>query len=410
MKNNFALSLLFLMIIIFAASPIRATIIDTEIQAISSGNDQYGQGEKSPYTETDVVDVIIKRNEGKEFYSDDFNLYGFIALGIALLSFIVAICTWVAQQKTEKHTRRIPLSSLLHRFSDVFSLCFDGQSTILAALLHYAQETENVGSKDDKYAIGRYLRSLSISKDYLFLDVDAEVKYIVTKCSKDLNRFNDEIDETINHVTQMDTSNDVIIQDLSFLFVFQWRLFSSIRECEWNFPDTYRMRLNKLFWSGPYYHFPEKYRRIKWKDLKRENNYSIFYKFSNRFNDYYEKLADKRELQFLHDENKIRIIEPIINKNENDIRSFAHDSLTDLSFIIDYCMKKDWLKEYALCKRFPNDNILFRFYHLMELEKSDVVEFIKLALIIDTLIKDRNFPYYKVWYSVDDFSVYHPKA
>lgn len=65
------------------------------------------------------ISVVVERDDSSDFVKDDFNLYGIIALIVAILSLIIAIITWIAQSKTEKHTKNVPIKDQREKFKDL---------------------------------------------------------------------------------------------------------------------------------------------------------------------------------------------------------------------------------------------------------------------------------------------------
>lgn len=117
--------------------------------------------------------VVVERDNSKNFKTDDFNLYGIIALIVALISLFVSSVMLVFQALTERNTRRSPRVDQEKRFME-----FSGQMyqklvyTLACAIKYYNQENIKDDTTKRAYPSESFIKKIIFTPEDIILNLD----------------------------------------------------------------------------------------------------------------------------------------------------------------------------------------------------------------------------------------------
>ena len=178
--------------------------------------------------------VAVKTDDSGDFMKDDFNLYGIVALIVAFCSLIVSFVTWIAQSKTEKHTRKVPFWDQQEKFKELSSIAYNNTTnTVAAAILFF--NSINKDSKGDFYAYPseRLLKNLIIMPEDIILSIDAHDMARVSVIRSVLRRGNVDVDSTLAHITKKGIKESIIKEDIRGLIFRFFIIVNRVYELEW---------------------------------------------------------------------------------------------------------------------------------------------------------------------------------
>lgn len=159
------------------------------------------------------VPVVVERDDSSDFMKDDFNLYGIIALIIAVFSFVIALVTWIAQFKTEKHTKNVPIKDQREKFKDLSRHEYRNLCCALAAAIRFFDEDNGTEKHRIGYPSESNLQKLKVEPDDIVLSIDSDLASRIAEMRLLLRNYNIEIDVASNHLAKQNISDNAIYQD-----------------------------------------------------------------------------------------------------------------------------------------------------------------------------------------------------
>lgn len=179
--------------------------------------------------------VAVKTDDSGDFMKDDFNLYGIVALIVAFCSLIVSFVTWIAQSKTEKHTRRVPFWDQQEKFKELSSIAYNNTTnTLAAAILFFNSSNKDRNGDFYAYPSERLLKNLIIMPEDIILSIDAHDMARVSVIRSVLRRGNVDVDSTLAHITKKGIKESIIKEDIRGLFFRFFLIVHRVYELEWS--------------------------------------------------------------------------------------------------------------------------------------------------------------------------------
>ena len=158
--------------------------------------------------------VAVKADDSGDFVKDDFNLYGIVALIVAFCSLVVSFVTWIAQSKTEKHTRNVPFEDQQSKFKDLSRFCYNNTSRALSAAMLFFDKSNRKGNSFIAYPSEALLKQMEILPEDIILSVDSQDVAAISNIRNLLRSNNIAIEATINHMTRKGIYKSIIYSDL----------------------------------------------------------------------------------------------------------------------------------------------------------------------------------------------------
>ena len=158
--------------------------------------------------------VVILGDQSKDWKSDGWNLYGWIAFAFAGLSFIYALKTFYAQKKTERHTQNAPLSVQVGTLEDLHRHLYRNLICTSAAIYKY-----KIQGKATEHPSESNMLKLKTMPDAIILNIDADkLTYKQMHEFKLLLRnYNLEIECAVSHLLKQDINPKCLNSDFDNL-------------------------------------------------------------------------------------------------------------------------------------------------------------------------------------------------
>lgn len=162
---------------------------------------------------------LIKGNTEKDTLRDGWNVYGWIAFCISLISLVIAIITFIAQRNTEKHTKNAPISVQKGKLEDLPRHFYRNLVCTGAIIFNYLHPSNGKSANRKSYPSESNLLKLQTLPDDVFLPVDiAENSYKVIHELKLLFRnYNMEVMVASEHLSRQHLTDDSLVQDFDNL-------------------------------------------------------------------------------------------------------------------------------------------------------------------------------------------------
>lgn len=162
---------------------------------------------------SDPIPVVVERDDSSDFVKDDFNLYGIIALIVAVFSLVIAIITWIAQYKTEKHTKNVPIKDQREKFKDLSRHEYRNLCCALASAIKFFDQTNGTEKNRMGYPSESNLQKLKVEPEDIVLSIDSDVAAMIVEMQLLLRNYNIEIDVASQHLAKKNISDTAIHQD-----------------------------------------------------------------------------------------------------------------------------------------------------------------------------------------------------
>ena len=162
---------------------------------------------------------LIKGNTDKDSLRDGWNVYGWIAFCLSLISIIIAIITFKAQRDTEKHTKNAPISVQRGKLADLPRHFYRNLVCTGAIIFKYLHPSNGKSANRKSYPSESNLLKLQTLPDDVFLPVDIdENSYKVIHELKVLFRnYNMEVMVASDHLSKQQLTDDSLVQDFDNL-------------------------------------------------------------------------------------------------------------------------------------------------------------------------------------------------
>lgn len=168
--------------------------------------------------EYESVNQIVD-NTSRSWKDYDYNFYGWIAMIIAILSFIVSYVTYREQKQTEQHTSNTPIDVQLWKLKDLPRHFYRNLVCTSAFIYMFKQEGEE--KKRKRYPSESHLGKLETLPDDVVLPIDVDetedpnknpYKYM-HELKLLIRNYNVEVRAALKHISRKDISDASLKQD-----------------------------------------------------------------------------------------------------------------------------------------------------------------------------------------------------
>ena len=168
---------------------------------------------------------IIESNTHQHPKKDGWNLYGWVAFIVALISLIVAGITLWAQKQTEKHTQNAPISAQIGQFKDLTRHLYRNLVCTSAAIASYRNKNNKLpnraetDTKYEAYPSESNFNKLKTMPDDVILDIDVDERTYehLHELRVLLRNYNIEVDVASSHISNPTVWDKAIKQDFDNL-------------------------------------------------------------------------------------------------------------------------------------------------------------------------------------------------
>lgn len=183
--------------------------------------------------------LTIADNTTEEPWTDDWNLYGWVAFGIAFFAFIAEIFTLIYQRRTEKHTENAPITAQIGVLRDLPRHFYRNLVCTCAALLKFRDKSNFREGIRRKYPSEANIRKLSTLPDEFILPIDVSDYNLYRKmheCRLLFRNYNMEIDVASKHFAIRFLPDDSLKNDYDNLLFKPFYLTSRMFELKDRIP------------------------------------------------------------------------------------------------------------------------------------------------------------------------------
>lgn len=192
------------------------TIQDSTYQQRMRAIEARKAGEKDHERSEFGVMSEVEKNTRYDFWGNDVNLIGIVALFIAIISLVVAVLTFLEQSKTEKHTQKAPMKAQLGVLKDLPRHFYRNLACTCASHIKYRSQTPTSGGLRQKYPSEANILKLSTLPDEFILPIDSGSDPIYRKMHEEkllFKNYNLEVEVAAKHfaikgITDTSLTND----------------------------------------------------------------------------------------------------------------------------------------------------------------------------------------------------------
>lgn len=159
---------------------------------------------------------LIESNTKKDNLKDGWNAYGWCAIALAFLSFVIAVQTLTAQNKTEKHTQKAPIKAQIGILKDLPRHFYRNLACTCAALLKFRDGGNRKDGRRLRYPSEANILKLTTLPDEFILPIDSLEESIYQTMHEDkllFKNYNLEIEVASKHFASENISDDSLKND-----------------------------------------------------------------------------------------------------------------------------------------------------------------------------------------------------
>lgn len=200
----------------------------------------------------------IEENTYTDFVKDGWTLFAIIGL-------VLSIITFIAQKETEKHTKKVSISSQIGALKDLPRHLYRNLVCTIAMMLKYHAKTNRKGKSFKKYPSESNMLKLLTPLEDFFLDVDATDDVIfrhMKEQEKLVRNYNMEIGVASTHFANKHITDESIVGDIDNILFKPMYLTGRIYELLY--------KLLRVYESRRWWHF------VKRKSKKGYNEFILY--------------------------------------------------------------------------------------------------------------------------------------
>ena len=149
---------------------------------------------------------------------------------IAVVALVCSILTFVAQRKTEKHTKNVPIKDQREKFRDLSRHEYRNLCCALAAAIKFFDSANGEEKNRLTYPSESNLKKLKVQPEDIVLSIDSDVAALISEVRLLLRNYNIEIDVASQHLSRKNISDDSLLRDFdNLLFKPLFLVYSAYR-------------------------------------------------------------------------------------------------------------------------------------------------------------------------------------
>ena len=162
---------------------------------------------------------LIKGNTEKDTLRDDWNVYGWIAFCISIISLIVAIKTFIAERDNEKHNKNAPISVQRGKLADLPRHFYRNLVCTGAIIFKYLHPSNGKSANRKSYPSESNLLKLQTLPDDVFfpVDIDENSYKVIHELKLLFRNYNMEVMVASDHLSRQQLTDDSLVQDFDNL-------------------------------------------------------------------------------------------------------------------------------------------------------------------------------------------------
>lgn len=295
----------------------------------------------------------VEKNTRYNFWGNDVNFIGVVALLIAIISLVIAILTFCEQSKTEKHTQKAPTKAQLGVLKDLPRHFYRNLACTCASHVKYRSQTPSPAGLRQNYPSEANILKLSTLPDEFILPIDSGSDLIYRKMHEEkllFKNYNLEVEVAAKHFATKGITDASLTNDYDNLLFKPMFLITRMLE----FQDMII------------------------KDEKEDNINGVVYAIYAFVKEHFEKLGFKA----------------FIDNHSNEI-SFIWSIMADADFIALIGVKDDSIeRSLKMLLKYRNSNVNDEY---LSREKNSKKEFTGKG----TINKDKFLTFFNKWYKAE---------
>lgn len=136
---------------------------------------------------------------------------------IAAIALFFGIFTYIAQRKTEKHTKNVPIKDQREKFKDLSRHEYRNLCCALASAIKFFDPVNGIEKKRLAYPSESNLKKLKVQPEDIVLSIDSDVAALISEMRLLLRNYNIEIDVASQHLSRKSISDASITRDFDNL-------------------------------------------------------------------------------------------------------------------------------------------------------------------------------------------------
>ncbi len=140
-----------------------------------------------------------------------------LSFWIAAIALFFAIFTYIAQWKTEKHTKNVPIKDQREKFRDLSRHEYRNLCCALAAAIKFFDSANGKEKNRSTYPSESNLKKLKVQPEDIVLSIDSDVAALIAEMRLLLRNYNIEIDVASQHLSRKSISDASLVRDFDNL-------------------------------------------------------------------------------------------------------------------------------------------------------------------------------------------------
>lgn len=136
-----------------------------------------------------------------------------LSFWIAAIALFFAIFTYIAQWKTEKHTKNVPIKDQREKFRDLSRHEYRNLCCALAAAIKFFDSANGEEKNRLAYPSESNLKKLKVQPEDIVLSIDSDVAALIAEMRLLLRNYNIEIDVASQHLSRRSISDASLVRD-----------------------------------------------------------------------------------------------------------------------------------------------------------------------------------------------------
>lgn len=174
-----------------------------------------------------------------DFFGENVNLYGVLAIVLSLYSLWYTYLSYVSQSRTESNTGNVPLEHQIRKFEGLARHEYRNMVCVLAMAIRFFDKANGEEMGRHSYPSESNILKLQAAPEDFVLDVNARMAATVSELQLLLRNVNIEIQVTEEHLSRRDIHDSVLYQDFDNLIFKPLFLVDNACAMEVQFDDLH---------------------------------------------------------------------------------------------------------------------------------------------------------------------------
>lgn len=157
--------------------------------------------------------TAVKKSASESFFWNNLDLYGIVAVVLALFSLAYTYLAYDSQSRTENNTRNVPIKDQVAKFCDLNRHEYRNLVAVVSTAVKFFAETNGKSGARISYPSESHILKLQAAPEDFVLDINPEMASTVSEMRLLLRNYNIEITVACDHLTRRSINDEAIRQD-----------------------------------------------------------------------------------------------------------------------------------------------------------------------------------------------------